>query len=157
MNSNKVIIAAGLCFLAASILFDRNTRYDDDDSKQESYIEFATILWKAHVYQNEIKFVSNDRVLYTTRFTFGEKHVDSVSYRNLNGYFDPVLVTVWQHAEKYKALIIDPVREEYLLQVDAESEIDVSVSVRNKIILSFAKSLHGDGAEIEDYVVEWPY
>jgi hypothetical protein len=158
MNINNVLlVVVGLCVIVTLIRLDRSTtEFETDIPSQRHFIEYASILWKARVYPNEIEFVSNDRVFHTAQFDFGEQHVNSVSYRNLNGYFDPVLVTVWRRAQTYRALIIDPVREQNLLQVDADTEIDVSISQQNRILISHTKLGDGNGLSSEDHVVAWP-
>jgi len=158
VNINKVLLVViGLCVIVTIVRLDRSTlEYEDDKPNRHQFIEYASILWKARVYSNEIEFVSNDRIFHTARFDYGEQHVDSVSYRNLNGYFDPVLVTVWRSAQTYKALIIDPVKERNLLQVDADTEIDVAISPQNQILISHTKIDQGAGLLPEDQVVVWP-
>ncbi len=157
MKNQILFVVAGLCVVAAAILSSQDaSEYRDGESGQVEFIEVATILWKAHIYVDEIKFVSNERVFHTTRFGIGEKHIHSASFRNLDGYFDPVFVTVWRRAQSYKAIIIDPVRENNLLQVEAESEIYVSVSPKNKILLTYANSGQGSATQNKDYVFIWP-
>ena len=157
MGTNQLILIAGLGAALAIVVVGRNTpTHLDPEIRQPEYIEYASVLWKAQVYDSEIVFVVGDRVIYTARFGSAERHVDSISYRNVNGYFDPVFVTVWKQAQSHRALIIDPVREQTLLQVDSESEIDVSISTNNKIVITYTDPGRRSDSPITDNVVAWP-
>ncbi len=157
MGTNQRILIVGLCLAVVIVIFGRiNSEHPDPDYQESDYIEFASILWKARVYHSEIEFIADDRVFYTARFGSGETHVQSFSYRSLNGYFDPVFVTVWKRSPSHTSLIIDPLRERTLLQVDSGSEIDVSISPDNKIVITYTDPGQGNEDQTGDKVVTWP-
>ncbi len=157
MNNSKQILVVGIVLVAAIIYFNQNTRnYISDVYSQKDYVEVSSILWKARIFPQEIQFISSDKVFYTARFSRGEEHINSVSYRNLDGYYDPVLVSVWRSGKTYKALIIDPLVEQYLLQVYAESEIDISIASNNKIILTHGGVVFENSVDQDDQVISWP-
>ena len=95
MGTNQLILIAGLGAALVIVVLGRNTAtHLDPEIRQPEYIEYASVLWKAQVYDSEIVFVAADRVIYTARFGSAERHVDSISYRNVSGHFDPGFVTV---------------------------------------------------------------
>ena len=143
--------------MAASIIFfDGRGSNDNRENAPEKFVEYASVLWKARIYRNHIDFVSNERVFHSAHFKITDRHVESISYRNLNGYFDPVLVTIWRAGQKFKALIIDPVREQHLLQVDSDMEIFVSITPDNKIHLAYALPDDEDSLQMRDRIATWP-
>ena len=157
MNNSKLILVVGFVLVAVTIYFNQNTRnYISGVYSQKEYVKVSSILWKAHIFPGEIQFISSDKKFYTARFSHGEEHISSVSYRNLDGYYDPVLVSVWRNGKTYKALIIDPMVEQYLLQVYAESEIDVSIASNNKIILTHGGIVLENSVDQDDQIISWP-
>jgi hypothetical protein len=156
MNRSKLILVVGFLLVLAIIHFGRNPMGSrDDEFQQLDFEEVASVLWKARIYQAEIDFVSSERIFNTFHFGVGEKHVNSITYRSLNGYFDPVLVTVLRRNQAYRALIIDPKKEQPLFEVNAEAEIFVSISSDNKILLTYSIEKR-EATTAEDLVVAWP-
>ena len=157
MGTKQLFLIAGLCLAVAIVIFGRNNpEHPDPDYQESDYIEFASVLWKARVYHSEIEFVVGEQVFYTAHFGSDETHVESFSYRSLNGYFDPVFVTVWKRTPSYTSVIIDPLRKQTLLQVDSGSEIDVSISPDNKIVITYTDPAQGNENTAEDKIVTWP-
>ena len=158
MNRKSALTVVLVLIVVGGVLkLDRDSlNYHKDESDDGHFVEYASILWIARVYASQIEFVSANRVFYTKQFEFGEKHVDSMSYRNLNGYFDPVFVTVWRRAQSYKALVIDPFRELELLRIDSDGEIDVSISRDNKILIGYTKKKSSTDQDTDELVVVWP-
>ena len=65
-----------------------------------------------------------------------------------------MLVSVWQRGSRYRAFIIDPVREVIHTTMEAESEIDVSVSDDNRIILATYSVTDGTAGVSRE--IAWP-
>ena len=155
-NRNQILIAAVLIALTF-LQWNRNTiDFEYDSTKEPEYTEYSSILWKAHVYPREVVFISSGKVVHRIQFGTTETHQQSATYRNLNGYFDPVFITLWQQGNTYKALIIDPLISETLLAISASSEIDLSVSPDNKIVLTHSHDSDLNNNTQEDVVTMWP-
>lgn len=156
MSRQTLMLILGLSFAALMVLLNQDRRgYLDDEYRQPVYSEIASVLWKARIFSSEIQFLSAGRIIYTLHFAAGETHIRSVSYRNLDGYYDPVLITVLRLGMHYRSIIIDPTRQQQLLRVDAESEIDVTVSDKNKVLITYDQTDPLDGLS-QERVVVWP-
>ena len=164
MKNNHLILFIGLAVALGIVVFGNND-YDFSESEappqDDPFVEFSSVLWKARVYDNRIDFVVDDNVFHTVRFGIGERHVGSISYRNLNGYYDPVLVTVWTRGHGsdsgQRAMVIDPVSKTVLAEVASEHEVDVSISDENRIVLAYSESPGEAGNQTPvEYAYAWP-
>ena len=154
MSKNTLLLLAGLAVAFLIIAADRSgVDYDTPSTPKQEYIEYASVLWIARVYPDRVDFVSDDRVIFTLPFGVTDRHIQSASYRNLNGYFDPVFVTVWTSGQQHQAMIVDPVARTRLARVKSTHEVDISISDDNRIVLAYTES--GQTGE-EDKMLIWP-
>ena len=146
MPSNRIILTIGLALALGLFVLGRNQPVAKiaPGTPSPKFQEIASVLWKAHIHADRIEFVSSEKVIHSHWMTPGLKHRYSVSYRNLWGYFDPVLVTVWGDSQGERAWILDPVRQLVLVETVRGLDMDVSISDDNKIVLTYTEQGTGN-------------
>ena len=149
------ICSIGLVALFLIFLGNKNWQYEES-TPAEKFTEVSSVLWKAHIYKNEIQFVSGNRKIHAIYLNPGDIHIHSVSYRNLYGYFDPVLVTSWENGGMHKALIIDPAVGQVLFETTSPSEIDIYIAQENKIVFETQPDSDSDNSASGDQLKIWP-
>ena len=78
MKYTKLVLTIFLLLAVLMLINENSSReFQVGDVIEDEYAEIASVLWKAHVYPDKIRFISADRVIHTRHFDIGTNHVDS--------------------------------------------------------------------------------